>query len=281
MLPTHPSPSVHALALRDSKQESALIIQGQSWEAMKQQASLLVKSGFLPESIKTTEQAIAIAIKGHEIGMPMMQAFSQIHVIKGKPTISAEGMNALIRRNCPGSKIEIIRNDSSVCTIKATRPGERAFEYSYTIEDAKRAGIAGNPSWSKYPDAMLFARCISAIARRVFPDCLCGISYTPEELGAEVNEEGEVIKIEATQAQETQKKVGDTVEHPIVIKKDEKYNSNDQKHRDYLKKEALVFGISDNRSLLQISEYCKDVELTHLGEAIGHYLDASIPPEGG
>lgn len=174
---------------------SDLVIQGSSWVAMKEQATMLVRSGFLPESIKTPEQAIAIALKGHELGMPMMQAFSQIHVIKGKPTISAEGMNALIRKNCAGAKLEILASNSDRCTIRASRPNEQACEFTFTMDDARRAGITGNPSWSKYPDAMLFARCISIVARRVFPDCLAGISYTPEEMGAEVNAEGQVINI--------------------------------------------------------------------------------------
>lgn len=189
---------------------SDLIVQGQTWNTMKEQATILVKSGFLPSSIKTPEQAMAIAIKGHEIGMPMMQAFSQIHVIQGKPTISAEGMNALIRKNCPGAKVEILVSDAKECKIRATRPGEASCEFSFTIEDAKRAGLLGNPTWSKYPDAMLFARCVSVVARRVFPDCLSGISYTPEELGAQVNEEGEVINVTPTAPPEGSNGAGDS-----------------------------------------------------------------------
>jgi hypothetical protein len=40
---------------------------------------------------------------------------------------------------------------------------------------------------------MLRARAISALCRFAFADVLMGASYTPEELGAEVNEEGEVV----------------------------------------------------------------------------------------
>lgn len=200
-----------------------LIVSGPTWVAMKEQAAMLVRSGFLPDSIKSPEQAIAIALKGHEIGMPMMQAFSNIHVIKGKPTISAEGMNALIRKNCPKAKLEVLKNDASICTIKATRPGEAPFTYTYTIEDAKRAGITGNPSWSKYPDAMLFSRCISTVARRIFPDCLQGISYTPEDLGGEINEHGEIVSIiDDSVSIKPAVKIHDEIETVIPPKEDPK-----------------------------------------------------------
>jgi hypothetical protein len=172
-----------------------LVIQGQTYEAMKEQAVTLVKSGMLPTSIKTPEAAIAIAIKGVEVGMPMMQSFSHINVISGKPCISAEGMNFLIRKNCPAAKVDIVKRDHESCVINASRPGSSVTKFEFTMEDAKKAELLGNPSWKKYPKNMLFARCFSDMARTLFPDCIGGISYTPEELGAVVDADGTVIDV--------------------------------------------------------------------------------------
>ena len=67
-------------------------------------------------------------------------------------------------------------------------------KFSYTIEEAKQAGLLGKDSWKNYPAAMLRARAVSIVARAVFPDSIMGCSYIHEELGAEVNEEGEIIE---------------------------------------------------------------------------------------
>jgi hypothetical protein len=39
------------------------------WQIMREQAALLIKSGFLPQSIKTPEQAVAIMMMGEGFGM--------------------------------------------------------------------------------------------------------------------------------------------------------------------------------------------------------------------
>jgi hypothetical protein len=62
----------------------------------------------------------------------------------------------------------------------------------FTMEEAKQAGVAGKDNWRKYPKAMLFARALSAGVRAHCPDVSVCPVYVPEELGADVNEEGEV-----------------------------------------------------------------------------------------
>ncbi len=166
-----------------------LIIQGNTFLSMKEQVDILVKSGFLPSSIKTAEQALAVAIKGVEVGMPLMQSFSHINIIEGRPTISAEGMNYLIRKNCPKAILNIVEMSAQRCAIKAARPGQDELVYEFSIEDAKKALLLANPAWQKYPKNMLFARCLANVGRTMFADCLGGISYTPEELGVEVVDE--------------------------------------------------------------------------------------------
>ena len=52
---------------------------------------------------------------------------------------------------------------------------------TWTIQDAKRAGLLGNPTWQKYPKQMLSNRVISEGIRRTYPGVLSGC-YTPEEI---------------------------------------------------------------------------------------------------
>jgi hypothetical protein len=172
----------------------------QGWALLKQQSEELIKSGFLPSGIKTAAQAVAIMLKGRELGIPPMQALSHIHVINGKPTMSAELMLAQILRLHPRTKISYPVRSSERCEIKVIREGCEPSTFVFTIEDATRAGVMGNPTWKKYPRAMLHARCVSEMARSLFPDAISGISYTAEELGANVDENGEVIDVEASES---------------------------------------------------------------------------------
>jgi hypothetical protein len=74
-------------------------------------------------------------------------------------------------------------------------------KFTYSLEDAKRAGLldkknkdGSDNNWIKYPTNMLFARAISSGVRVYCPDIFNGnLVYVPEELGAQVNEDGDPI----------------------------------------------------------------------------------------
>lgn len=150
-----------------------------------------IKSGLLPQTINTPEKAFIIALKGQELKLPITQAWSSINVINGKPAISSELMRALIFRDCPGAKIEILEHTNQKCKMRFIRPNQEPYESEFTIQDAQQAGLT-SPTWQKYTKALLLARATSQGARAVFSDILMGCSYTPEELGAEVDD-SEVI----------------------------------------------------------------------------------------
>jgi hypothetical protein len=61
-------------------------------------------------------------------------------------------------------------------------------------ERAERAGLTGKDVWKKYFEAMAKSRAISEVMKEGAEDVLMGNVYTAEELGAEVNESGEVIE---------------------------------------------------------------------------------------
>jgi len=169
---------------------------------MKESAKTAVYSNFLGEAYncspdKAMYKAMYVIQKGVEVGMKPFQALNSIHVIKGKPTISAEGMLALIYANSPGVIINYLETSNTLCKIEAIKPNHKPAVFSFSIEDAKAAGLAGSATWKKYTRAMLRSRCVSEMARALFPECISGMSYTPEELGAsvEISDDGtETIK---------------------------------------------------------------------------------------
>lgn len=179
------SPASPALVERTGRPMTIGFPTDLEWQTIVNMAGPLVKSGLLPKAVDTEAKAVAIMLKGRELGLPPMYALSNINVIQGKPVCNAELMLAIIYRDL-GS--QVILNETPEgerhkrCVLSYTRPGwpERK-RHEFTWDDAVKAGLTGKDSWKGYPDAMLRARCISAVARMAFPDLIGGL-YTQEEI---------------------------------------------------------------------------------------------------
>ena len=175
----------NAVATFNSARALAASVPGDStWDVMMAQARVLVASGFLPTTIKTPEQAVAIILTGDELGIPKMLALRSIVVINGKPTLSADLMVALVQRAIDDHRdgeFRVLPPTPEKCTVNYRRWGwSEGHSYTYTIQDAQRAGLAGKGTWAAHPAAMLRARATSAVCRMAFPDVISGI-YTPDE----------------------------------------------------------------------------------------------------
>lgn len=179
-----------------AKIQSTVIPTADEWSTIHSMAKSLLPTGFLPETIKTPEQATAIILKGRELQVPPMYALSNIVVIKGKPACSAELLQALIYRDHGDDALRFVESTNDACTIEYRRRSWKKPErYTFTMDDAKKANLLRNPIWSQYPAAMLRARCISAVARMAFADSIGGM-YTPEELGASVTVVDGVVELD-------------------------------------------------------------------------------------
>ena len=165
--------------------------------AMLQFSDTLLKSGLLPQHIKSPAAAFAIIQKGIELRIPPMLALSNIIVVQGKPTANAELMAGLIQRDQGDDALRFVAaecNDTKAVLLYKRRGWASPERFTFTIEDAKRANLIKAGPWMQYPGAMLRARAISAVARMAFADSIGGL-FTPEELGATVHvtSEGEIV----------------------------------------------------------------------------------------
>lgn len=153
---------------------------------------MLVTTGFLAKAVDTPAKAVAIMLKGQELGIPPMYALNNIAVVNGKTVCQAELMLSLIYRDHGSRALEILETNDRVCRVRYQRRGGQPGELAFTIEEADAAGLLNKPGppggvapWKGYRPAMLRARVISAAARIAFPDTIAGM-YTPEEMGARV-----------------------------------------------------------------------------------------------
>ena len=156
----------------------------QSLTELKELASHLAQARTLPEALqKSPSDIMALVMAGAELGLAPMQSLRALVLIKGKPTLSADAMGALVKSRRDVCEFLMLRHsDATKATYEAKRVGDPASTtLTFSIEDAKQAGLTGNDNWRKFPSAMLRARALSAICRAVFPDLLLGV-YDPEEL---------------------------------------------------------------------------------------------------
>ncbi|HRE00731.1 MAG TPA: hypothetical protein PLV68_05495 [Ilumatobacteraceae bacterium] len=147
-------------------------------------AEAIASTDFVPKALRGNPPAVmACMMKGTEVGLPLMASLSAIHVIEGRPTMSAESMRAVVIAR--GHKIWVEESSSVRCTVGGRRQGDdRDSRFTFTIDDARAAGLLGKEVWKRYAAAMLLARATAMLCRAVFPDCLAGLSYTREELEA-------------------------------------------------------------------------------------------------
>jgi hypothetical protein len=145
-------------------------------------AQRIATTEFVPQSYRGRPEAVFAAILyGRELGMGPMGSLQALNVIKGKPTLAPEAMRA--RVFAAGHRIDVLTNSDTAVVLRGRRSDGGEATVEWTLEDARRAGLAGGESWKRYPRAMLVARATSELCRMLFPDVISGASYTPEELG--------------------------------------------------------------------------------------------------
>lgn len=154
---------------------------------------IMVKSGFFKDT-RDEAQAIVKILYGKELGFGPMASMLGVYIVEGRPSLSAQLIASAIQKS--GTYRYRVREwTATVCRIEFFERGESLGESSFSMEDATRAGLAGKQVWKAYSKAMLWARAISQGARAYTPDVFNGAIYTPEELGAVVNAEGDVIDV--------------------------------------------------------------------------------------
>ena len=215
------------------------------WELMLTVCDRLAKSTLVPKDLRgKPSDILVIALTARELRLGMMTALNKIHVIEGKPSMSAELMTALIQRD--GHMLTPVRLDEHGAIIKYRRrdwPEGEWGEYEFNRRDAINAGLLDlwferwyqdhnqknrketwvvpggaelgrenvveqvlkelsapewvikqgvgqmkmKDNWWHYAKSMYWARAVSQIGRMAFADVLMGVSYTPEEMGFDID----------------------------------------------------------------------------------------------
>lgn len=173
-----------------------------SLEDTQSLGAIFVKSGFFQDTTDASKAVVKI-LAGRELGLAPIASMMGIYIVKGKTALSANVMATKVKAS--GKYDYRIRKlDNTICEIEFFQRNNLASssewdsigKSSFTIEDARKAGTQ---NLEKFPRNMLFARCMSNGVKWFCPDVSSGmVIYTPEEMGAKVDEEGNVVQPEPT-----------------------------------------------------------------------------------
>lgn len=191
---------------------------------MMQVAKFVSASKMLPNHLIGDEASILTTmLAARSLDIPMWASFQEIIVQKGKVSMTSHLMQALVARE--GYMIVPIEEECNEqgAKVRVYRPGigkDRCghADVKFDLNDAIRAQLLtknsstgkliarsskGEPlPWEKYTPDMMLWRSVSRAARTYFADVLMGMNYTPEEIGATVDEDGRPVKANAVRVED-------------------------------------------------------------------------------
>ncbi len=125
----------------------------------------------------------AIMSRAKALGIHPFEALNGgFHCINGKVGMSTEMMAALVRKK--GHSITKDQRSNSDCVILTGKRADNGDSWtcSFSKDDAIAAGLWNTATWKKYPQIMLYNRCMSMLFRQLFPDLSLGAGYVEDEL---------------------------------------------------------------------------------------------------
>ena len=143
-------------------------------------AQILVSSGLTPRGVDTPQKAFLIMAQGRELGLSTMQALGNIYVVEGKVSLSSDLMAAMVLKSSVCEYLRVVEMTAERATYAAKRKGGNEFRFSFSWEDATKAGLTGRATYKANPADMLRHRALSKCVRAVFPDVVAGL-YSRDE----------------------------------------------------------------------------------------------------
>lgn len=200
----------------------------------------LAMAGLMPKDLRgKPSDVLAILLYGQEVGLAPMQAIQGIYVVNGRPTLSAQTWLALLRRaghkafvpcktcDAPGEEHMPGKahadhpyepdHDDRHCRVTIVRGDTGASHTeSFSLDDARTAGLANKDIWKQHPRRMTLARATSNCARFIVPEVAMGFYGEGEEFDAGEDSVAEEIAYQRAQDPAADVRV-DQVEDAVVV----------------------------------------------------------------
>lgn len=192
---TEPHNSQSAALVKDTSAASSVVGLPLTDEIdrMARLAGALAKSGYFTDA-HSTEQAFAKLLFGRDLGLGATQALTDIHIVEGKPQLSANLQASLLREHPDYDYRAAFGKDADgpFCEIVVLKRGQEVGRERFSWADAQQAGLVdrNKHTWAKYPRNMLFARAISNAVAFHAPEVTRGVrTYGPGEIDGNIEPE--------------------------------------------------------------------------------------------
>lgn len=158
--------------------------QAEAMGAAHKIATVMAATSVVPATFRgKPDDAAAAILYGAELGLKPLQSLQQVFVIHGQPAIYARTMAGLLKGK--GYRFITVESSPKKVTVTGTSPRGEEETASWTIGRAEAAGYTKNAKYKTDPEAMLYAKALAEVCRKLAPDVLLGISYTAEDLELE------------------------------------------------------------------------------------------------
>lgn len=137
----------------------------------------------VPKQYQGKPEEAAVAIQwGIEIGIQPLQALQNIATINGSPSLWGDALIAIVRGS---GQCDFLTStwdaDTQTATVSTQRKDQPVETRTFSMEDAKTAGLADRQTYKQHGRRMCTARARSHVLRDVYADLLKGFKVREVE----------------------------------------------------------------------------------------------------
>lgn len=172
-----------AVAMRDDGPAVDILAWARQAQATYSIAEKLAMTSFVPKAFQGKPDEITAAIlTGYEMNMQPMAALRAMDLIGNTPAFKALTLRALVISHGHEMWTEGEPTDVRAVVCGKRKGSDKVERSVWTIERARKMGLAEKGEWRRQPSTMLHSRATSEVARRVAPDVILAMPYSAEEL---------------------------------------------------------------------------------------------------
>lgn len=172
--------------------ELAVVPGASEMQTLVQLAVTMAAAHAVPKPLRDRpNDVLLVLLTGRDLGIALTTALREVHIIEGRPTISPKMKLAKVREQGLGKVWPDPANDATKATWYGVRSDDPSVTITstFTMEDAKRAGVNNKDNWKHYPQRMLSWRALGYLLDDTFTEIGTGL-YQPDEIGAVTDEDG-------------------------------------------------------------------------------------------
>lgn len=152
-------------------------------EEVQNLSKVFVESKLFKDVADIAKASVKI-IAGASLGLEAFQSMQGIDIIQGKLVINASTQASMVKKSGKYD-YRIIEHTNKICKLEFLEKRDGKFEKigdsSFSLDDARLAGLAAKDNWVKYPKNMLFARAFSNGVKWYCPDVFGGAVYNESD----------------------------------------------------------------------------------------------------